>query len=71
MKPGKNQVCMGVWVAFLKFMVKVKAQQRFKAEMVAMRPLVDSALLASYSTFKREQVGVQTWWELFKEPSVI
>ena len=62
---------MGVWVAFLKFMVKSKALLHFPTEMIAMRSLIDAALTASYLSFKREQLGSQTWWELFKEPWLV
>ena len=58
---------MSLWQAFLKFLAKSDAKTEFPEEMAIIKPLVDAALLCSYSNFKKEQVGSQAWWELFKD----
>jgi hypothetical protein len=58
---------MTLWQAFLKFLAKSGAKDNFKEEMLILKPLVDAALRTSYTNFKKEQVGAQAWWELFKD----
>jgi hypothetical protein len=58
---------MSLWQSFLKFLAKSGAKDKFKEEMLILKPLVDTALLTSYTNFKKEQVGAQAWWELFKD----
>lgn len=58
---------MSLWQAFLKFLANSDAKTEFPEEMAIIKPLVDAALLCSYSNFKKEQVGSQAWWELFKD----
>lgn len=58
---------MSLWQSFLKFLAKSGAKQEFPEEMMALKNHVDAALVASYTNFKKEQVGAQAWWELFKD----
>ena len=58
---------MSLWQAFLKFLATSDAKTELPEEMAIIKPLVDAALLCSYSNFKKEQVGSQAWWELFKD----
>ena len=67
LKPSGSVQNMSLWLAFLKFMARAGAPELWPEQLKVMRNLIDAALSASYTSFKKEQVGAQAWWELFKD----